>query len=109
MVENIGNPESIPKQPLESNRPIEKSEPAASAPVGQPEKVDASARQRLESDSIEISDTARRQQVELKQIETEKIKEEDNLQFTGNHFYTLGLNLIKQEAIASPSEPEIKP
>ncbi len=109
MVEHIGNQENIPLQPAESSKPIEKNERTASAPVGQPEKVDAASRQRLEADTIEISDTARRQQVEQKQVETEKSREESNLQFTGNHFYTLGLNLIKQEAIASPSEPEIKP
>jgi hypothetical protein len=109
MVENIGNPEKIPPQPVESSRPVEKNERTATTPVGQPEKVDTSARQRLESDTIEISETARRQQVEQQHVETEKNREESNLQFTGNHFYTLGLNLIKQEAIASPSEPEIKP
>ncbi|MBL7033592.1 MAG: hypothetical protein ISR91_05545 [Candidatus Delongbacteria bacterium] len=110
MIEQIGNEDKFPLQPPEGVRAAEKIERRTQPPTTDlPEKLDNTSHQRLEEDTIEISATARQQQVERQREEVEQEAEEDNLQFTGNHFYTLGLNLIKQEEIAPPSEPEIKP
>ncbi len=110
MVEQIGNDAKIPPQPPESTRPVEQKEAVHTpAKTERPETLDSASRKRLAEDTIEISAAARRQQLEQQKEEADKSREENNLQFTGNHFYTLGLTLIRQEEITPPSEPDIKP
>jgi hypothetical protein len=92
-----------PARPTESPPEKQKGEtrPAAGRLEG---------RRRLENDTLEISQLARKQLEAAREAREKGEKlEGSDLEFTGQRFYTLGLNIIRKEEIKPPSEPEIKP
>lgn len=101
-----GPPPQRPERSRSRPRTSEQDQQSTEAP--QAERL--SGRRQLAEDTIEISSQGQR---ELQQLQETREREQDrldrnDLEFTGRRFYTIGLNIIREERIQPPSEPEIK-
>jgi len=106
-IRNVGGGPPL-KRP-DGPRPPTTSSGKEKRPESAPKAERISGRKQLAEDTIEISSQGKDelQHLQASRAQNERLDQND-LEFTGRRFYTIGLNIIREERIQPPSEPDVK-